>query len=311
MPAIRIATRASKLAIAQTKLVCNMLREVNADLQIELVEISTRGDRDKSDFLYKSSSSVGFFTSELEKALLENAADVAVHSFKDLPTAITPGLAITAVPKRVSPADALICSDGSTSIKGLKPGAVVGTSSVRRIAQLKHLRPDVHARPCRGNVDTRIGKLRGGQYDALILAHAGLIRMGKEDEISAVLPFEDFLPAPAQGALAIQTRSDDKTANVIVSQIDDNGARLRAELERRILARLHGGCSIPLGALAMVEGDAVSISAMIADPAGEPFVREQIRAQRQDAEAAADELAESLLANGGAEILARFNRDRE
>jgi len=208
MNSIRIATRGSKLAITQSEYVSALLRDLCPDVEITLVQITTKGDKDKTDFLYKAES-IGFFTSEVEKALLEDRADLAVHSLKDLPTAITPGLVVAAIPKRQSVADALVFSGPVTSLEDLPKGATIGTSSLRRIAQLKHIRSDLNCVPLRGNVETRVNKVITGQVDGIIIACAGLNRLGLSENISMILPPEKFMPAPAQGALAIQIRSDD------------------------------------------------------------------------------------------------------
>jgi len=218
MRQIRIATRASKLALIQSNYIRQLLQGLSNDIEISIVETSTKGDRDKSDFLYKSES-IGFFTSEVENAILTNVADIAVHSLKDLPTTIAQGLMVVAIPKRESPADALIASPQIESIQDLPKGATVGTSSLRRIAQVKHHRPDLKCVPLRGNVETRVEKVQTCQVDAAILACAGLNRLSLADKISAVLPIRDFIPAPAQGALAVQTRTDDDEVAAIIRRL--------------------------------------------------------------------------------------------
>ena len=208
MKPIRIATRASKLALTQSEYISSLLKELCDDVEISIVKISTKGDRDKSDFLYKSES-VGFFTSEVENALLDGRADLAVHSLKDLPTAITVGLLVGAIPVRENPCDALVAASKPLGIKDLQEGATVGTSSLRRIAQLRHIRSDLKCVPLRGNVETRIRKVAEGHVDAVVVACAGLNRMGLNERISTILTADKFVPAPAQGALAVQIRSED------------------------------------------------------------------------------------------------------
>ncbi len=212
------------------------------------MKISTKGDRDKSDFLYKSES-IGFFTSKVEKTILDGKADIAVHSLKDLPTTPASGLIIAAIPQRESPADALVASGLVSSIKDLPAGATVGTSSLRRIAQLKHQRGDLKCVPLRGNVETRVAKVHSGQIDAAIVACAGLNRLGLTERISAILTPQDFIPAPAQGALAVQIRADDSELTELLGRLDDKPTRISVEAERTVLAVMQGGCSMRVNSL--------------------------------------------------------------
>ena len=302
MNSIRIATRGSKLAITQSEYVGKLLSDLAGDVEITLVEVSTKGDRDKSDFLYKTQS-VGFFASEVEDAVLEDRADLAVHSLKDLPTAITPGLQIAAIPQRESVADALVVSGPSTSFEDLPEGATVGTSSLRRIAQIKHIRNDLNCVPLRGNVETRVNKVEAGQVDGIVIACAGMNRLGLSEKISAILPPEKFLPAPAQGALAIQIRPDDRELAELVSQLDDIRSRITAQTERQILSAMHGGCSIPLGVYSRIEDDTIKVNAMICDVEGKKYLTRTFSCPVTQAKAYAEKLAEELLAAGGQEIL--------
>ena len=192
MRAIRIASRSSKLALTQTHTIRDALLAISPDLDVSVVEISTHGDRDRSDFLYKSQVQ-GLFTSEVENALLDGRADIAVHSLKDLPTSGSPELTVGAIPPRQAVADVLVTLQPVTGLSDLAPGAKVGTSSLRRIAQLKHTRPDLDCVPLRGNVETRVSKVRSGDIDVAVMACAGLNRLGMEDQIAAVLPPEQFL----------------------------------------------------------------------------------------------------------------------
>ena len=302
MSHIRIASRASKLALVQSNYIRELLQNLSRGVEISIVEVSTKGDRDKSDFLYKSES-VGFFTSEVENALLDGSADIAVHSFKDLPTTPAPGLIIAAIPKRESPADALVASESIASIEDLPAGATVGTSSLRRIAQLKHRRKDLKCVPLRGNVETRIGKVLSGQIDAAIVACAGLNRLGLAEKISAILPPQDFIPAPAQGALAVQIRADDSELVELLGQLDDGQTRIAVEAERTVLAALQGGCSIPLGVYAHILNDTITIDAMISDLQGNEYIKRSRTDSLNNVETAAKKLAEELLTAGGQEIL--------
>lgn len=310
MRRITIASRASKLALAQSGLVGDLIRSKYPDIDITIEKVSTKGDRDKSDFLYKTES-VGFFTSEVEKVVLERRADVAVHSFKDLPTAITSGLTIAAVPKRESAADALVASGPVGSIAELPAGATVGTSSLRRIAQLRNIRSDLECVALRGNVETRVNKVADGQIDAAIIACAGLNRLGLAERISAILAPEEFIPAAAQGALAVQIRTDDDELAEIVSKIDDKNSRLTAETERTVLAAMHGGCSIPLGVHATVIGEAITVICVIANIDGTNLIKLSRSSAVGQSQECAAEVAQEVLAAGGKEILERIRSEQE
>ena len=299
---IRIVSRASKLALWQSNYIGRLLKELQGDIEISIVEVSTKGDRDKSDFLYKSES-IGFFTSEVENAILDRRADVAVHSLKDLPTTPAPGLTVAAIPKRESPEDALVAAKGVDSVKDLLTASTVGTSSLRRIAQLKRQRKDLKCVPLRGNVETRVGKVASGEIDAAIVACAGLKRLGMEDRISAVLGLRDFIPAPAQGALAVQIRDDDSQLAELIGQLDDKPTRIAVGAERAVLAAMQGGCSIPLGVYAHIDGDSITIDAMLSDLAGEKVIKRSAAGSADDAESLAKRLAEEMLGAGGQEIL--------
>lgn len=299
---IKIASRASRLALVQANHIRDLLQKLLCNVEISIIKVSTKGDRNKSDFLYKSES-VGFFTSEIEKTLLNAQADIAVHSLKDLPTAVMPGLTIAAIPKRQSPVDALVASGQVTSIKDLPAGATVGTSSLRRIAQLKHQREDLKCVPLRGNVETRVGKVLSGQIDAAVVACAGLNRLGLTNRISAILSPQDFIPAPAQGAIAVQIRSDDIELAELLGQLDDEPTRIAVETERAVLAAMQGGCSIPLGVYAYISGDTITIDAMISDLNGKNYIKLSKTDSVNNSKTCAEKLAEELLDAGGQEIL--------
>ncbi len=314
MKNIRIASRASKLALIQSNEVRTLLRQIRPDIECSFVNISTKGDRDKTDFLYKTGS-MGFFSTEVEKALLDGRADLAVHSYKDLPTALTDGLLIAAVPKRESPADALVVhrmpygtAQKIDSMDDLSTGATIGTSSLRRIAQLRRLRNDIKCVPMRGNVETRVRKVMQGQVIAIVVACAGLNRLGLDDKISFCFDPKQFIPAPAQGALAVQVRSDDKELAELVSRIDNRNSRIAVEAERFILQAMHGGCSMPLGVYSQIQSDDITIDAIICDVEGKNCVRRSITAPVDEAKPAADKLAKELLSSGGQKILKALNR---
>jgi len=302
MRPIRIASRPSRLALAQTYMIKEALQAEYPGLGVSVLTVTTRGDRDRSAFLYKSQSQ-GLFTSEVERTLLDGRADVAVHSLKDLPTAGAPELMVAAIPPRESPADALVTRLNVTSWQDLPTAASVGTSSLRRIAQLQHLRPDLHCGPLRGNVETRLAKVTAGDVDAAVMACAGLHRLGLSESISVILPLEDFLPAPAQGALAVQVRREDNEVRDLMARLDDPDTRLAAETERHVLHAMHGGCSIPLGVYARMQGDTLHIDAMISDVQGQNYIRRDRTSVPDQALDCAADLARELLDAGGREIL--------
>jgi hydroxymethylbilane synthase len=309
MKEIKIATRASKLALAQANQTMRSLLLLDPICQVSLVEISTKGDRDKSDFLYKVGS-MGFFTSEVEQALLDGRADVAVHSLKDLPTTITKGLTISAIPQREQVSDVIVASKDIASIQDLPKGATVGTSSLRRITQLKLIRPDLDCQPLRGNVETRIRKVQEGQVDAIVIAQAGLNRLNLSDNISLILPPEEFIPAPGQGALAIQTREDNTELCRLVSRLEDPSTRISVQTERRILAGLHGGCSIPLGVFSLIEKDTIHISAVLCNLAATKHIRKTVSCPIDMALETADTITQQILAEGGKEILEEIRDEK-
>jgi len=239
---IRIGTRGSGLARVQADWVAAELRGLGHDIQLEI--ISTRGDR-RRDVPIAALGRDGVFVRELERALLDERIDVAVHSLKDMPTAAVPGLGIACVPGRASPFDAAVCRVGE-SFEGLSAGAVVGTSSIRRVVQVKALRPDLEVRPVRGNVDTRLRKLDQGEFDCLVLATAGLTRLGLADRITTILEPPAFWPAVGQGALGLQTRSDDRATREALVPLDDVAAHSGVVAERACLAQLSAGCLAPV-----------------------------------------------------------------
>jgi hydroxymethylbilane synthase len=302
MTILRIATRSSALALAQTRLIMQMLKEKQPRLEMEIVPIAAAGDQNTDDPLWKLEG-IGFFTTQIEKALLGNKADIAVHSFKDLPTAQTPGLTLAAVPVRENPADVLVCNQKISSLADIPAGAVIGTSSLRRQAQALRFHPDLKVRPLRGNVNTRLRKLDEEQYDILIMAAAGLIRLGMQERISLWFDPAEFLPAPAQGALAVQTRTDDKATTEQVKRIDDTQTRRIVLAERQVLRRLHPGCHAPVGVFARKQGDVIRIFAFASKPDGSHFLRKEIEGPFEQAEKLADELAGQMLSAGAKQIL--------
>ncbi len=302
MKSLTVATRGGALAIAQTEHVIATLKRIHLGLKIKIKEITTTGDKDRRTALW-TLKETGFFTSQVEDALIDNEADFAVHSFKDLPTAQREGLAIGAVFDRNFVEDCLVSVSPVESIGQLPADAKIGTSSLRRAAQLKHLRPDLEPTPIRGNVQTRLRKLDTDQFDAILLARAGLERLGLADKISFIFDPAVFIPAPAQGALGIQTRADDDQTNEIIAAIDDENARTTTAAERKILTTMQCGCHAPVGAYAEITGSDIHIRAFISEVDGKNFIGREIAGRAEDAEKIAENIAKELLEAGGKEIL--------
>jgi hydroxymethylbilane synthase len=252
----------------------------------------------------------GAFTKELEVALLDRRVDVAVHSLKDLPTVVPEGLSITATPEREDARDALVLRADAdargASLKSLAAGAVVGTSSLRRIAQLKHLRPDVRIKDLRGNVDTRLRKLDEGEYDALILASAGLRRLGLGSRISAAIDAAEMLPAVGQGSLGIETRADDGATNALVSRLDVAATRAAVVAERALLRCLGGGCQVPIAAHATVADGRLHLDGLVASLDGAHILRDTLEGAASEADALGEALAARLMERGAGTLLAEM-----
>ncbi|GAB4328264.1 MAG: hydroxymethylbilane synthase [Dehalococcoidia bacterium] len=270
MTRLRLGTRGSSLALVQSETVASLLTGQYPGLEVELVEIATAGDRDRTTPLAEGR---GWFTTAIQEALQRGEIDLAVHSYKDLPTERPEGLVIAAVPLRADPRDALVSRDGRR-LRDLPSGAVIGTSSPRREVQLRAMRPGLEVRPIRGNVETRIAKVRRGEYDATVLALAGLERLGRAEEAAEVFGIDEMLPAPAQGVLAVECREGDVTTREIVASIDDEDLRALVSAERSFLATLGAGCSFPAAAYAERFGTTVKLHGLIA-PAG-AIVRSRI-----------------------------------
>ncbi|MGD2156496.1 MAG: hydroxymethylbilane synthase [Anaerolineales bacterium] len=299
MTTLTFATRPSKLARWQTHYVCQQLQLAWDELVCEQSVITTKGDR----VLNKPIPEIGgkgLFTYELEQALRDGHVDAAVHSLKDLPTENAPGLTVGVIPERADPRDTLICPAGDT-LEELPSGARVGTSSVRRRAQLLAIRPDLQVLPLRGNVDTRLRKVNEGQYDAIILAAAGVTRLELKKNIAQYLTFDFMLPAPGQGALAVQCREDDVQTLSILRAIDHPPTRLAVTAERAFLAALGGGCSLPVGALATVKGNQIELQGVIVSPDGSETLR--LQDTHTDPHKLGQELAQQAFTKGAAEVM--------
>lgn len=304
---IRIGTRGSRLALAQAEWVKRNLEDAHADVRIEIVVIKTTGDVLKSAPLSVIGGQ-GVFTKELEEALLDNRVDLAVHSLKDLPSNTPDALTLAAIPAREDPRDALIMparheSLNFTSIKDLPANALVGTSSPRRLAQLKHLRPDLRVAELRGNVETRLRKLDAGEYDAIILATAGLHRLGLAARITLAVSPEEMLPAVGQAALGLQTRADDDVTQRLVRTLDDAQTRAACLAERSLLRHLGGGCQYPIAGFAQVNEEGLRLRGLIAEPSGEQLLLDELTGEPDAAEFVGEQLARRMLASGDAASL--------
>lgn len=299
-PHIRIGTRGSKLAQWQANWVADQLRHHGA--AVELIEITTSGDIQQTGPI-AAVGLQGVFTKEVQAAVLAGEADIAVHSLKDLPTEQVAGLVLGAVPERENVADALI-SNQASSLAVLQPGARVGTGSLRRQSQLKHLRPDLEVLGIRGNVDTRLRKLDDGDYDAILLAAAGLRRLGWADRIAQLLEPPLMLPAVGQGALGLECREDDQAVLELLGQLDHHETHRATVAERAMLALLHGGCSVPVGGWGRIENGKLALDGLVANLDGTQVLKATATGELSEAEQIGQQVAEQLLSQGAAEIIA-------
>lgn len=302
---IRIGTRGSQLALWQTNWVKSQIEKQHPGIEVEITIISTKGDRVLDVSLPKlGEQGKGLFTKELEDAIFEHRVDLAVHSLKDLPTELPAGLGIGAICEREDVRDALIARDPIRSVGELPQRAVIGTSSLRRQAQLRRARPDLIVEPVRGNVDTRLRKLDEGSFDAIVLAAAGLHRLGHANRITEHLSEDFMLPAVGQGALAIETRADDAVINEIVNTLDHKATRLACRAERAFLKGLGGGCLVPIAAHATIDaGGTMLLTGLVASPDGSEALRDRQSGPSSDAEAIGKRLADELLSRGADRIL--------
>jgi len=299
-----IGTRGSKLALWQTNWVKSELEKAHPQIEIEIEIISTKGDRVLDVSLPKlGEEGKGLFTKELEEAMLDHRTDLAVHSLKDLPTELPAGLHVAAICEREDPSDALVARSGIASFEELPSGAILGTSSLRRSAQIVAARPDLVIEPVRGNLDTRLRKLDEGKYDALVLAAAGLCRLGWKDRITERLSEDLVLPAVGQGALAIESRSDDQSTNEIAQALNHLPTRLECTAERAFLKGLGGGCLVPIAARGRLEDGGLSLAGLVAKPDGSKILRDSIDGPAQEAELIGQRLAECLLRRGADRLL--------
>jgi len=298
---IRIATRKSPLAMWQAEHVARALRAAHPGIEVEILGMSTQGDKILDTPLAKIGGK-GLFVKELEARMLEGEADIAVHSMKDVPVELPEGLHLAVIMQREDPRDAFV-SNKYASLDELPEGAVVGTSSLRRQCQLADRRPDLRIESLRGNVNTRLRKLDDGDYDAIILAAAGLIRLGFGERIRAFIEPEDSLPAIGQGAVGIECRTDDERVNALLAPLHHADTADRVRAERAMNARLEGGCQVPIGGHALLQDGQLWLRGLVGTVDGSEIIRAEIAGPREQAEALGKALAEELLEHGAAAIL--------
>lgn len=305
---LRIATRQSLLALWQAEYVKARLQELHPDLDVVLVTMVTRGDKILDTPLAKIGGK-GLFVKELEVAMLDGQADIAVHSMKDVPMEFPEGLGLAVICEREMPTDAFV-SNHYGHFDELPLGATVGTSSLRREVQLREKRPDLKIKTLRGNVQTRLRKLDAGEYDAIILASAGLIRLKMEDRVRYHIPTTESLPAGGQGAVGIECRIDDQQTLALLAPLNDQPTAIRVTAERALNRRLEGGCQVPIGCYAELENDKIWLRGLVGRPDGTLVLRDEIRGQAADAEQLGIQLADRLLSAGAAEILKQVYAER-
>ncbi len=298
---IRVGTRGSKLALAQTDIIVNRLKACHPGLEFEIVEINTTGDKFQNVSLDQIGGK-GVFIKEIEEALLAGQIDMAVHSLKDMPALIHEDLVLAAFYERENPSDVLVSRNGG-NLSGLPLGAVVGTSSLRRAYQLRETRPDLRIEPLRGNVNTRLRKLSEGQYDAIMLAAAGLIRLGLVDQITEWLPTDRFIPSVGQGIIAVETTKARQEIIGFLEACDAADSRIAALCERAFLRKLNGNCKIPVGAYCMVEENRIKLWGMLGDPDSTSVYWETGEGTAEGAEALGNALAERILEKMGSKPL--------
>ncbi|MCF2858571.1 hydroxymethylbilane synthase [Pseudoalteromonas sp. SMS1] len=304
---VRIATRKSALALWQAEYVKAQLEHFHPELVVELVPMSTKGDKILDTPLAKIGGK-GLFVKELEQAMLEGRADIAVHSMKDVPVDFPEGLMLHTICEREDPRDAFV-SNQYQQLAQLPAGAVVGTSSLRRQCQIREMRPDLQIKDLRGNVNTRLAKLDAGEFDAIILAAAGLIRLEMAERIASYVSVEQSLPANGQGAVGIECRSDDTRVQDLLAPLEHAPTRARVMAERAMNRRLEGGCQVPIGAYAQLQGDQIYLRGLVGAVDGSTILRAETTGPVQQAEALGVKLADSLLEQGADKILAEVYRD--
>ncbi len=297
---IIVGSRGSQLALIQAESVAAKIRELSPHLEVSVSRVVTRGDRNQRTRLDRIPG-IGIFVKELEEALIEGRIDLAVHSLKDMPTQIPPGLCLAAVTERLDPRDILV--SGAGKLAEMPAGSRIGTGSFRRVVQLAAYRPDLKAASIRGNVDTRLRKVSRGEFEGVVLAAAAMIRLGWEDRISEYLPLEYFLPAVGQGALGIEMRLGDEAITRLVSEINHPPTWQSVTAERAFLSALGGGCRAPIAALGTVAGDTLRLEGMVADVSGKRMLRDTEEGSAAHPEEVGVQLAQRMLAMGASEFI--------
>lgn len=305
MKPIRVGTRGSRLAIAQTEIALAALRRAHPGVRFEVVTISTKGDVDKRPLFTMDEK--GIFEKEVNEAVKKGEVDFAVHSLKDVPSDLSDELVVACIPKRASPNDVLV-NDKGQKLKELAPGSTVGTSSLRRAVQLTRSRPDLNVRPIRGNVETRVKKVISGEYDAVVLAEAGLTRIGMKDLIVERFGVRDFVPAPGQGAIAIVCRHDNKKLLGMLRQIEDPRSRAEVLAERALIKKVEGGCRFPLGAVAVTNGDRITLYASVFSADGSRNIRAKKVGKASGPEKLGNQVADMLVKQGAMEMAEGWRR---
>ena len=305
---LRIATRKSPLALWQAEHVKTRLLAAHSQLEVELVTFSTQGDKILDTPLAKIGGK-GLFVKELEVAMLDGRADIAAHSIKDVPMEFPEGLFLSTILQREEPCDAFV-SNTFDSLEELPEGAIVGTCSLRRRSQLLSKRPDLQIKDLRGNVNSRLAKLDNGDYDAIILACAGLIRLEMGERIKQRISSQWILPAVGQGAVGLEARTDDEATLKLLEVLNDTDTSDRVRAERALNKRLEGGCQVPIASFAELDGDTLQLRALVGKPDGSQIVRGEISGHRSNGEALGTELADDLLSRGAKEILERLYQEQ-
>lgn len=299
MKTIRVGTRGSRLAIAQTEIALVALRKAHTQVRFEVIPISTKGDVDKRPLFTLDEK--GIFEKEVNEAVKQGDVDFAVHSLKDIPSDLSDDLSVACIPKRASPNDVLVTDNGQ-KLKDLVPGSVVGTSSLRRAVQLTKTRSDLNVRPIRGNVETRVKKVISGEYDAAVLAEAGLARLGMKDVIVQRFSIRDVVPAPGQGAIAIVCRRDHTTLAGMLQQIEDRHSRTAVLAERALLRKVEGGCRFPLGAVAITNDDKMTLYASVFSADGKQSIHVKKIGRASKPEELGSTVANMLIKQGAMDL---------
>ena len=305
MKTLRVGTRGSRLAIAQTEIALAALRKAHPQIRFEVTRISTKGDVDKRPLFTMDEK--GIFEKEVNEAVKQGEVDFAVHSLKDIPPDLSDDLSVACIPKRGSPNDVLVTDNGQ-KLKDLLPGSVIGTSSLRRAVQLTRTRPDLNVRPIRGNVETRVKKVISGEYDAVVLAEAGLARIGMKDVIVERFRIRDFVPAPGQGAIAIVCRSDQPVLAGMLRQVEDRSSRIAVLAERALIKRVEGGCRFPLGAIAITNDDKITFYSSVFSADGKQSIHVKKVGRASKPEELGSTVADMLVKQGAMDLAEGWRR---